>query len=171
MTPEFPHRLGREQRHFGNLLGRRIDQHVRVAHERDTTLQDEEGLRINIEKAVRVLDPEEDTDVFGPLSHTYHFLVGRRGSPPDAAARHLATRPSIAAAMLLQSGQAWDSRDMRWQRQLVAIHPICAAGYSAFSGGHARLRALLSSSNLLPCRSKPLRKAAATMMAVPCWSS
>ena len=115
------------------LLGRRdvIERRVR-----------EMGLRMDLEKAVRVLDPEEDTDVFGPLAHAYQLLVGRRGSPPDAAARHLATRPTIAAAMLLQSGQA-DAAicggSGNWWRHI----PVCASRHSALSGGNAGLRALL----------------------------
>ncbi len=100
------------------LLGRRdvIERRVR-----------EMGLRMDLEKAVRVLDPEEDTDVFGPLAHAYQLLVGRRGSPPDAATRHLATRPTIAAAMLLQSGQA-DAAicggSGNWWRHIQYVLPV-----------------------------------------------
>ena len=42
----------------------------------------------------------------------YQRLVGRRGVPPDAAARRMLRRPTVAAAMLLQAGQV-GRRDLR----------------------------------------------------------
>ena len=59
------------------LLGRRavIERKVR-----------EMGLRIDLTDGVRVLDPAQDTDVFGPLLSDYQRLAGRRGIPPEAAA-------------------------------------------------------------------------------------
>jgi malate dehydrogenase (oxaloacetate-decarboxylating)(NADP+) len=53
-----------------------------------------------------VLDPASDHDVFDPLVAEYQRLAGRRGTPPDSAARRLATRGSVAAAMLLHAGIA-----------------------------------------------------------------
>jgi malate dehydrogenase (oxaloacetate-decarboxylating)(NADP+) len=53
-----------------------------------------------------VLDPAQDSDVFGPLVAPYQRLVGRGGIPPAAAARRLATAPAVAAAMLLAEGEA-----------------------------------------------------------------
>ncbi len=64
------------------------------------------GLRMKLDGNVRVLDPAEDRAVFDPLVHDYQRMVGRRGTPPDAASRYLARRPTVAAAMLLRSGQA-----------------------------------------------------------------
>jgi malate dehydrogenase (oxaloacetate-decarboxylating)(NADP+) len=79
------------------LIGRRDVIAARVA---------EMGLRMDLEESVRILDPARDEAVFGPLLGEYQRLVGRRGAPPDAAARRLRTRPTVAAAMLLQAGLA-----------------------------------------------------------------
>ncbi|MBS0558457.1 MAG: NADP-dependent malic enzyme [Proteobacteria bacterium] len=80
------------------LLGRRsvIAERVRLM-----------GLRMDLGETVRILDPSTDTDVFGPLLADYQRMAGRRGLPPDAAARALASpRGSAAAAMLLHAGLA-----------------------------------------------------------------
>jgi malate dehydrogenase (oxaloacetate-decarboxylating)(NADP+) len=79
------------------LLGRRS---VIAARVRDM------GLRMKLDDNVRVLDPAEDRAVFGSLVQDYQRMVGRRGMPPDAASRYLDRRPTVAAAMLLRSGQA-----------------------------------------------------------------
>jgi len=79
------------------LLGRRK---VIAARVRDM------GLRMTLDDAVRVIDPAEDRAVFDPLVEAYQCMVGRRGMPPDAASRRLDRRPTVAAAMLLQAGQA-----------------------------------------------------------------
>ncbi len=79
------------------LLGRRS---VIAARVRDM------GLRMKLDDNVRVLDPAEDRTVFASLVHDYQRMVGRRGTPPDAASRYLDRRPTVAAAMLLRSGQA-----------------------------------------------------------------
>jgi len=63
------------------------------------------GLRMDFDTTVRILDPEQDREVFGPLLAPYQAKVGRRGTPPDAAARALLTQPTVAAAMLLETGQ------------------------------------------------------------------
>jgi malate dehydrogenase (oxaloacetate-decarboxylating)(NADP+) len=64
------------------------------------------GLRMGLGRDVQVIDPAEDEAVIGPLVAPYQALVGRRGLPPDAAARRLRTRPTAAAAMLLHAGLA-----------------------------------------------------------------
>jgi malate dehydrogenase (oxaloacetate-decarboxylating)(NADP+) len=64
------------------------------------------GLRMDLAQSVRVLDPETDAEVFGPLLPLYQRKVGRRGVPPDSAERRLRTRPTIAAAMVLEAGLA-----------------------------------------------------------------
>ncbi len=79
------------------LLGRRA---VIAGRVRDM------GLRMRLDDNVRVLDPAADRAVFDPLIAEYQRMVGRRGTPPDAAARYLDRRPTVAAAMLLHSGQA-----------------------------------------------------------------
>ncbi len=66
----------------------------------------EMGLRLDLEHGVRVLDPAEDHAVFAPLAERYRAMVGRRGTPPDRAERYVQTRPSVAAAMLVEDGQA-----------------------------------------------------------------
>ena len=85
------------------------------------------GLRMDLNESVRVLDPAQDEAVFAPLLGEYQRLVGRRGAPPDAAARRLRTRPTVAAAMLLQAGIAdaavvGGSGD--WWRHMQYIIPI-----------------------------------------------
>ena len=89
------------------------------------------GLRLGKGAGVRILDPAQDEDVFSSLTTHYQRLVGRRGVPPEAAARRMSTRLSVAAAMLLQSGQAdaalcGGTGD--WSRHLSYILPIVRAG-------------------------------------------
>ena len=100
------------------LIGRREVIAARVA---------EMGLRMDLNESVRILDPAKDTAVFAPLLGEYQRLVGRRGAPPDAAARRLRTRATVAAAMLLQAGLAdaavcGGSGD--WWRHMQYIIPI-----------------------------------------------
>ncbi len=64
------------------------------------------GLRMDLGESVRVLDPAADEAVFAPLVEEYRQLVGRRGTPPDAAARRLRGVPTVAASMLLHAGIA-----------------------------------------------------------------
>ena len=85
------------------------------------------GLRLDLDGGVRILDPEVDREVFDPLVETYQILVGRRGVPPDAAARRIVRRQTVAAAMLLQSGQAdaaicGGTGD--WWRHMTYLMPI-----------------------------------------------
>ncbi len=100
------------------LLGRRavIERMVR-----------EMGLRMNLDESVRILDPSIDEAVFGPLIPTYQRQVSRRGVPPEAAARRVRTRNSVAAALLLDAGLAdaaicGGSGD--WWRQMLYVMPI-----------------------------------------------
>jgi len=64
------------------------------------------GLRMALGDAVRVLHPEEQPDLFAPLMALYQAKVGRRGITPSAAERRFNSRPTIAAAMLLEAGLA-----------------------------------------------------------------
>ncbi|MEY4966675.1 MAG: hypothetical protein RL274_2258 [Pseudomonadota bacterium] len=85
------------------------------------------GLRLDFNKQVRLLDPQQDKDVFGPLTERYQKLVERRGVQPESAARWLATRHGIAAAMLLDAGEvdaALCGGLGDWTRQLANILPI-----------------------------------------------
>ena len=79
------------------LLGRREHIEARVRSM---------GLRMDLRDAVTILDPSADHAVFEPLVAAYEHLVGRRGTPPDTAARRILRRPTVAASMLLQTGQA-----------------------------------------------------------------
>jgi malate dehydrogenase (oxaloacetate-decarboxylating)(NADP+) len=64
------------------------------------------GLRMDLDESVRVLDPAEDAQIFAPLVELYQRKVGRRGIPPDSAARRVATRPTVAGALVLEGGLA-----------------------------------------------------------------
>ncbi len=64
------------------------------------------GLRMDFSQSVRVLDPMADEAAFAPLVALYQRKVGRRGIPPDAAARRVGNRPTVAAALLLEAGMA-----------------------------------------------------------------
>src|SRR3954469_2848024 len=96
-------------------------------HDVIATKVKEMGLRLDLGRSVRVLDPLSDRDVFDPLIPEYQRLVGRRGTPPEPAARRVATRASVAAAMLLHDGQA-DAAICggtgAWWRQIQYILPI-----------------------------------------------
>ena len=89
----------------------------------------EMGLRIDLTDGVHVLDPTQDHDVFGPLIPEYQRLAGRRGAPPEVAARRVANRPSVAAAMMLHEGLA-DAAICggtgNWWRQIQYVLPIVA---------------------------------------------
>ncbi len=64
------------------------------------------GLRMDFSESVRVLDPSADAETFGSLTALYQGKVGRKGIPPDAAARRVGNRPTVAAALLLEAGLA-----------------------------------------------------------------
>ncbi|HYI82813.1 MAG TPA: NADP-dependent malic enzyme [Acetobacteraceae bacterium] len=62
------------------------------------------GLRMDLTRSVRVLDPGKDRETFDPLVPLYQSKIGRRGVPPESAARRIATRPTVAASILLEAG-------------------------------------------------------------------
>jgi malate dehydrogenase (oxaloacetate-decarboxylating)(NADP+) len=85
------------------------------------------GLRLDFKKDARILDPLSDKEFFAPLTERYQRMVERRGVQPDSAARWLATRHGIAAAMLLDAGEvdaALCGGLGDWTRQLTNILPI-----------------------------------------------
>ena len=85
------------------------------------------GLRMRIGDQVEILDPEHDHAVFDGLVEPYQHLVGRRGVPPDAAALRVRTRSTVAAAMLLKTGQvdaAICGGSANWWRQMEYLMPI-----------------------------------------------
>src|SRR3954451_6293202 len=62
------------------------------------------GLRMDFSESVEIIDPATDQARFAPLVELYQKKVGRRGVPPEAAARRLGTRPTVTAAVLLEAG-------------------------------------------------------------------
>jgi malate dehydrogenase (oxaloacetate-decarboxylating)(NADP+) len=64
------------------------------------------GLRMDFRESVRVLDPAADAELFARLTPLAQQRLGRRGVPPDTAARRVLSRPTIAAAALLEAGMA-----------------------------------------------------------------
>jgi malate dehydrogenase (oxaloacetate-decarboxylating)(NADP+) len=85
------------------------------------------GLRLDFTKQVRLLDPQADTGVFGPLSRRYQQMVERKGVQPESAARWITSRHGIAAAMLLEAGEvdgALCGGLGDWSRQLANILPV-----------------------------------------------
>ncbi len=85
------------------------------------------GLRMRLGDNVQVLDPALDRDVFDPLVQPYQALVGRRGVPPDAAARRMRNRQTVLAAMLLHTHQvdaALCGGTGDWLRQMEYLMPI-----------------------------------------------
>jgi malate dehydrogenase (oxaloacetate-decarboxylating)(NADP+) len=85
------------------------------------------GLRLDFNKQVRIVDPQQDKDIIAPLTERYQRLVERRGVQPESAARWIVSRHGIAAAMLLESGQvdaALCGGLGDWTRQLANILPI-----------------------------------------------
>ena len=85
------------------------------------------GLRLDFNKEARILDPQADREFFAPLTERYQRMVERRGVQPESAARWIATRHGIAAAMLLEAGDvdaALCGGLGDWTRQLQNILPI-----------------------------------------------
>jgi malate dehydrogenase (oxaloacetate-decarboxylating)(NADP+) len=63
------------------------------------------GLRMRPGEQLTILDPGEDTEAFAPLAEAYHRMVERKGTPPESAATRVRTRTTVAASMLLATGQ------------------------------------------------------------------
>ncbi len=85
------------------------------------------GLRMDLAESVRVLDPRADEGTFAHLLPDYQRLAGRRGIPTEIAAHELATRMSVAAAMLLRAGEADAAicgASENWWQQVQDILPI-----------------------------------------------
>ncbi len=66
----------------------------------------EMGLRLDLGRAVTILDPATDLDYFEPLLRKYEKLAGRRGVRPDSAAILLRTHSTIAASLMVSEGLA-----------------------------------------------------------------
>jgi malate dehydrogenase (oxaloacetate-decarboxylating)(NADP+) len=64
------------------------------------------GLRLKPGQDVRIIDFDQDKALFEQMLAQYQKKVGRRGITPEAAARILSRRQTVAAGMLLASGEA-----------------------------------------------------------------
>jgi malate dehydrogenase (oxaloacetate-decarboxylating)(NADP+) len=64
------------------------------------------GLRMKPGADIRVVDMEQEKELFAVVLKEYEKKVGRRGVPPGAAVRHLLRRPTVTAGMLLDTGEA-----------------------------------------------------------------
>ena len=64
------------------------------------------GLRMQPGVDVRIVDFEQEKELFASVLSDYEKKVGRRGVPPGAASRQLMRRPTVAAGMLLAAGEA-----------------------------------------------------------------
>ena len=86
------------------------------------------GLRLDFNKQARILDPRAGpANSSRPCTERYQRMVERRGVQPESAARWIATRHGIAAAMLLEAGEvdaALCGGLGDWTRQLSNILPI-----------------------------------------------
>ncbi len=85
------------------------------------------GLRLDFEAQVRIVDPAADKAFLAPLAARYQKIVARKGVQPESAARWIANRHGIAAAMLLEAGEA-DAALCGglgdWTRQLANVLPL-----------------------------------------------
>jgi malate dehydrogenase (oxaloacetate-decarboxylating)(NADP+) len=100
------------------LIGRRRVIAAKVA---------EMGLRLDLDGAVKVVDPTADLAIIEPLVARAQKLLGRRGFPPASAERRVRALPTVTAALLLDAGLA-DAALVggggEWWRQMTDILPI-----------------------------------------------
>jgi malate dehydrogenase (oxaloacetate-decarboxylating)(NADP+) len=85
------------------------------------------GLRMDLRETVRIIDPATDTETITPLLADYQCMVGRRGVPPDAAARRIRIRSTVLAAMLLHAGHvdaAICGGTGDWWQHMLYVMPI-----------------------------------------------
>ncbi len=85
------------------------------------------GLRMRLDHDVQLVDPTADEALMAELIAGYQSLIARRGVPPDAAARRVRTRQTVATAMLLALGKvdaALCGGTGDWWRALEYVLPI-----------------------------------------------
>ncbi len=99
----------------------------------------EMGLRLDLSRAVTVLDPATDLDYFAPLLDKYQKLAGRRGVRPDAAAIRVRTHSTICASLMVAEGLAdgalcggfgdwW--RHLQYALPIIPRRPGCSRIYA-----------------------------------------
>jgi malate dehydrogenase (oxaloacetate-decarboxylating)(NADP+) len=84
------------------------------------------ALRLDLDGGVEIVDPTDPASI-APLVQTYQTLMGRRGVSPAAAARRVATRPTVTASLLLQAGRvdaALVGGQGDWWRHMTYALPI-----------------------------------------------
>ena len=101
------------------------------SRERIATLLRAMGLRLVIGRDVAVIDPTADQELvaglLAGLVAPFQRLVGRRGMPPDAAARRLMSKATPLAAMLLRQGHvdaAICGGSGDWWRHMEDVLPL-----------------------------------------------
>ena len=85
------------------------------------------GLRLDFDRDVEIFDPDPRNEATAPLVESYRSLVGRRGVNPAAAERRVASRPTVTAAMLLQTGKvdaALIGGNGDWWRHMAYMLPV-----------------------------------------------
>jgi malate dehydrogenase (oxaloacetate-decarboxylating)(NADP+) len=88
---------------------------------------EELGLKLDLGGRVETLHPIEDVAAFEPLVELYRGLVERRGVPAEAARARLASRPGVAAALLLAAGRvdgALCGGGGDWWSHMVDVLPV-----------------------------------------------
>ncbi|WP_312163154.1 NADP-dependent malic enzyme [Phenylobacterium sp.] len=87
------------------------------------------GLRLTLDRDMEIFDPATDETV-GAITAEYQAIVERRGVPPAAASRRVATRPTVTAAMLLRRGMvdgALVGGGGDWWRHFTYATPVVPA--------------------------------------------
>ncbi len=99
----------------------------------------EMGLRLDLTRAVTILDPATDTEYFAPLLAKYKRLAGRRGVRPDAADIRVRTQSTICASLMVSEGLAdaalcggfgdwW--RHLQYALPIIPRRPGCSRIYA-----------------------------------------
>ncbi len=99
----------------------------------------EMGLRLDLSRAVTILDPATDAEYFAPLLAKYKTLAGRRGVRPDAAEIRVRTHPTICASLMVSEGLAdaalcggfgdwW--RHLQYALPIIPRRPGCSRIYA-----------------------------------------
>jgi malate dehydrogenase (oxaloacetate-decarboxylating)(NADP+) len=117
-------------RAIGTVLDERIGRPVIIARRRIVEKKIAElGLRWKLDDDVELVDPEQSDGLLHSLVAPYQAKVARLGLAMREAERLLYRRPSVAAAMLLNSGHvdaALVGGNSEWWSQVKLILPLIA---------------------------------------------